>query len=382
MKYDECIGAIAVSVMLHIVTPSTFHRNYLLFFQKNSINNHLAIAENGLQSKIHIQCYPSMTMVNICTSERKELTHLSYSTSGELLASQSSSPAFEVTIWNWQCASIILQFKSAQLTDNFDLKFSMDNDRFMYSGGAKHLQFWDIVRTFTGLKLLHDTGHFGKFISCDILTVCPESRNRLLTNCEWGNVLVWENARIKFEVCRKNRLPCHSAPITQITLCNEYLYTIGMDNFMRVWFWDTIAMAEMHENEKIIEFEAVYEYEIMFSIRSRDDLLSFTLDLKNTRFCYIHDGSGVIWKSDIDVDFTSHRLEAIFRANSKDLVSLTVSPNATQLITLDARGVMCLYNYKSSAMIFQHRFPVASHCVVWCCKAVCLLFQLNLHNGF
>lgn len=324
-----------------------------------------------------------MTMISTCATERNELTHLSYSTSGELLASQSNSPAFEVTIWNWQSASIILQFKSAQLGANFDLKFSTENHRYMYTAGAKHLQFWDIVRTFTGLKLLHDTGRFGKFISCDILTVCPESRNRLLTNCEWGNVLVWENARIKFEVCRKNRQPLHTALITQISLYHDYLYTIAMDSFVRVWFWDTIAMAEMHEHEKIIEFEAVYEYEITLSIRSRDDLLSFTLDPENTRFCYIHDGSGVIWKSDIDVDFTSHRLEAIFRASSKDLVSLTMSPNANQLITLDAKGVMCLYNYRtkptkaSSAMIFQHRFPVASHCVVWCCKAVCLLFKLN-----
>lgn len=340
----------------------------------------MAIAENGFESKIYLQSYPSMTVVSVCSTERKELTHLSFSTSGELLASQSISPEFEVTIWNWQNASIMLQFKTDQLKDNFDLKFSMESDRFMYSGGAKHLQFWDIVRTFTGLKLLHVTGRFGKFNSCKILTVCPEGRNRLLTNCEWGNILVWENARIKFEVCRKNRQPCHNATITQITLCNEYLYTIGMDNFVRVWFWDTVAMAELRENDKVVEFEAVYEYEIKSSIRSNEDLLSFTLGLENKQFCYIHDGNGVIWQSVTDVDFTSHCLEAIFRASSKDLVCLVMSPNSTQLITLDVRGVLCLYNYKSSTMIFHHRFPVASHCLVWCGKEVGLLSKLIFHN--
>lgn len=311
-----------------------------------------------------------MDVMSVCSTERKRLAHLSYSSSGDLLASQSNAPEFEVTIWNWQSATVLLQFKNARIKNNYDLKFSMENDRFMYTGGAKYLHFWDIVQTFTGLKLLHDFGRFGKFKSGDILTVCPEGRNRVLTNCEWGNVLVWENSRIKFEVCRKNRQPCHNAPITQITLNDEYLYTIGMDNYVRVWFWDTIAMAALKEHEKFIEFEAVYEYEIKSSIRSSDDLLSFTIDPENKQSCYIHDGNGVIWKSVIDVDFTSHILEPIFRASSKDLVCLAMSPSSTHLITLDARGVLCLYNYKNGEMFFHHRFTVVSHSLVWCSEKV------------
>lgn len=329
----------------------------------------MAIAENGLKSNICIHSYPSMEMVSECSSNGIELAHLSYSSSGELLASQSSSPEFAVTIWNWKTSTVLLQFKNAQLGGNFDLKFSLENDRFMYTGGAKHLHFWDIVRTFTGLKLKHDFGRFGKFMACDILTVCPETSNRLLTNCEWGNVLVWENGHIQFEVCRKNRQPCHDAPITQISLLNEYLYTIGMDNFMRIWFWDTVAMANRCENQKFIEFEAVYEYEIK-SIRCGGELLSFTIDSENEQFCYIHDGNGVIWKSVVDVDFTMHSLEVMFRASSSNLVCLAMSPNSSQLITLDAKGILCLYNYIAGEILFHYRFPVASHSLVWCSHQV------------
>lgn len=332
----------------------------------------MAIAENGRESKIYVRNYPTMEIVSVCSTEhRKELTHLSYSSSGELLASQSSAPEFEVTIWNWQTATMLLQFKNKQIKENFDLKFSMENDRFMYTGGEKLLHFWDIVRTFTGLKLIHNFGRFGKFMTCDILTVCPDKSNRVLTNY-LGNVLVWQNGQIKYEMCRKNRQPCHNAAITQIILCNEYLYTIGKDNYVRVWYWDEVALANKQENEKIVEFEAVYEYEIKSSIRSSDDLLSFTIDFANTQFCYIHDGNGVIWKSIIDSDFTSHTLEAIFRASSKDLVDTAVSSISTQFITLDGRGVLCLYNYKSGEMIFHYRFPVAACSLVWCSKKVIL----------
>ncbi|XP_055326896.1 uncharacterized protein LOC129580473 [Sitodiplosis mosellana] len=337
---------------------------------KNVTNNHLAIAENGCESKIYIRNYPSMEIVSVCSSGRSELEILSYSSSGKLLASQSNVPEFEVTIWDWQTATMLLQFRSTQINDNFDLKFSMDNDRFMYTGGAKHLHFWDIVQTFTGLKLIGNFGRFGKFKTCDILTVCTDKNNRLLTNCDWGNVLVWQNGQIKFEMCRKNRQPCHNATITQIILCNEYLYTIGKDNYVRIWFWDDVTLIDKRENEKIIEFEAVYEYEINSSIRSSDDLLSFTIDPDNAQFCYIHDGNGVIWKSIIDSDFTSHTLEAIFRASSRDLVSAAVSPNSTQFITLDGRGVLCLYNYKSGEMVFQYRFRVIASSLVWCSKEV------------
>lgn len=311
-----------------------------------------------------------MDIVSVCLTERKEWAHLSYSISGKLLASQSNAPEFEVTIWDWQTATILLQFKNTQIKDNFDLKFSMENERFMYTGGAQHLHFWDIVKTFTGLKLLNNFGHFGKFNTCDILTVCPDKSNRLLTNCDLGNVLIWQNGQIKFEMCRKNRQPCHNASITQINLYNEYLYTIGKDNYVRIWFWDEVALADKRENEKIIEFEAVYEYEIKSSIRSSDDLLSFTIDPENAQFCYIHDGNGVIWKSIIDSDYTSHSLEAIFRASSKDLICTAVSPISTQFITLDIRGVLCLYNYKNGEMVFQHRFSVTACSLVWCPKKV------------
>lgn len=296
-------------------------------------------------------------------------THLSYSCSGEMLAAQSAAPEFRVTIWNWSAATILLQFNGAHIGENFDLKFSMQNERFLYGGSAKYVHFWDIVRTFTGLKLFHSFGHFGKFKTCDILTVCPETSSRVLTNCEWGNVLVWENGKILFEVCRKNRQPCHNAPITQITLCNEYLYTIATDRFVRIWFWDTVALANRHEHQKFIEFEAVYEYEIT-SICCGDELLSFTINPNNEQYCYIHDGNGVIWKCVVDTDFTTHRLEAIFRASSKNLVCLAIAPNGMQLATLDAKGILCLYNSHSGEMVFHYRFSIASHSLVWCSPKV------------
>lgn len=306
-----------------------------------------------------------MNLVNVCkTDSSQSYIYLGYSYSGELLASQ-STPEYVLSIWNWRTATILLQFKHPKFENIFDLKFSHYNDRFLFTGGVEHLHFWNIVRTFTGLKLQHSSGRFGKFQMCDILSVCTENDSRVLTNCEWGNILAWEDGCIKFEVCQKNRQPCHNAVITQIYWCEDRIYTIGMDNFLKIWFWDAVAIANLKETEKLFEIESIYEFEISSGVSVNYNFLSFAIDERSHPICYVHDGNGTIWRCSINKDLTTHQSETLFRANSNALVDITASPCTCLLATFDRRGVLRVYNYVSGDIIFYFRFSVLGSAITW-----------------
>lgn len=98
-----------------------------------------------------------------------------------------------------------------------------------------------MAHTSTGLKLKGTLGRFGNTDICDIFSILSlpdekvfiymfylktiikktvkiftEINFQILSGCSWGNILVWEENAIKFEILRKGRKPCHSAAIMQI----------------------------------------------------------------------------------------------------------------------------------------------------------------------
>jgi cilia- and flagella-associated protein 44 len=85
----------------------------------------------------------------------------------------------------------------------------------------------------------------------------------VLSGSQWGNILVWDGGSIKIEVCRKGRKPCHSAPITQILMQNgQDVITVGQDGHVRIWFWETVELADPPEDDRVVEIEPIYEYKI------------------------------------------------------------------------------------------------------------------------
>ena len=49
----------------------------------------------------------------------------------------------------------------------------------------------------------------------------------MISTCHWGNLLVWENGRIRLEFKRKDGTSCHDGPINQIVADEGELITIG-----------------------------------------------------------------------------------------------------------------------------------------------------------
>lgn len=61
---------------------------------------------------------------------------------------------------------------------------------------------------------------------------------QVVSGCEWGNILLWEEGLITLEICRKNRLPCHAKAITQFEYMNGELISIGKNPFYIMLYGD------------------------------------------------------------------------------------------------------------------------------------------------
>lgn len=88
--------------------------------------------------------------------------------------------------------------------------------------------------TFTGLKLQGELGRFGRTEISDIEGYVELPDGKVLSGCEWGNLLLWDGGLIKVEITRRGRRPCHTGPIMQILLDEGELMTIGVDGSIRV----------------------------------------------------------------------------------------------------------------------------------------------------
>ena len=57
---------------------------------------------------------------------------------------------------------------------------------------------------------------------------------KVLSGCEWGNMLLWDGGLITVEICKKGKKPCHNGMIQQFFMDEGELITIGVDGYIKV----------------------------------------------------------------------------------------------------------------------------------------------------
>jgi WD40 repeat protein len=330
-------------------------------FQKNPSSKypgHLTVAENGKKANIYIYKFPEMNLISLLKKGATcQYTLVDYSADGELLGSQGGFPDYTITIWDWKRQEIKLRAKSFG-NDVLNIFFSPWVPEQLTTCGIGHVKFWRMSDTFTGLKLQGVPGRFGKTEICNILGVYSMPDEKVLSGCEWGNILVWDEGLIKFEVCRKNRKPCHVGQITQISMHGEEVTTVGTDGFIRVWFWETVELADPPEDDLFVEIEPVLEYKI-----GNAELLKITSNDAGDKW-FGQDGNGGIWKFTMSQENPSIP-EQVFRCHSGEIVGLGVSPQSHHIATLAETGHLHVYDYQKRSMIFHHQFVAPGRDVIW-----------------
>lgn len=94
-----------------------------------------------------------------------------------------------------------------------------------------------------------------------ILLVTLRARFRftpqIISGCQWGNILVWEEGLIDVELMSKNRIPCHSAPIIMFLYSEstKELISVSMDGTIKIWYYQVVREANSSEVDKVVEID-------------------------------------------------------------------------------------------------------------------------------
>ncbi|CRK89887.1 CLUMA_CG003434, isoform A [Clunio marinus] len=327
--------------------------------------NHLTIGENGKNPTIFIYKFPEMKLISMLEKgAKRQFSVLDYTPNGELLASQGGDPDYMLTIWDWRRKEIKLRAKSFS-NDVVNLMFSPYISEQLITSGLGHIKFWKMASTFTGLKLQGLIGRFGKTEICDIYGICPMPDEKILSGCEWGNILVWDAGLIKLEVCRKNRKPCHKGPITQIFMRNaEEIMTVGTDGFICIWFWETVELADPPEDDRFVEIEPSHEFRVGENDYNAELLKIIQIEPEMPEY-YAQDGLGGIWKCEVSTETLPNPPKQLFHCHAGEIVAMCTSSVSQHVATLGKDGRLYVYDYIKHKMIYHHQFVAAGCDFVW-----------------
>ncbi|XP_063994244.1 LOW QUALITY PROTEIN: cilia- and flagella-associated protein 44 [Diachasmimorpha longicaudata] len=350
---------------------------------KNPQECHIAVGETGDKPPIIIYKWPGMDIVRILQNgTEKNYSHLAYSPDGKLLLSQGSSPDYFLTIWNWIKSTPMLRCKSYE-QDIYNAIFSPTIPGHLVTSGSGHIKCWKISKTFTGLKLEGVLGKFGKTEISDIVGLYSMPDEKVISGCEWGNILVWEEGVIKLEVRRKNNRSCHSKMITQFEYSNGDLISIGMDGWLRVWSYETIDQTDASQDRGFIEIEPINEFEINLEKNYVDSSptssMLMALEKKyptdeQDKEWYGQDGNGGLWLIDLsmfDETLTNNHKKStnstrqLLRCHAGPIMDMTACTWNCLIATIGSDCHLHVYNYAERKLVASYRFSDGGTTAVW-----------------
>ncbi|XP_013136912.1 PREDICTED: cilia- and flagella-associated protein 44 [Papilio polytes] len=284
---------------------------------------------------------------------------MDFSPDGELLASVGKEPDYNLTIWNWKKHKILLRTSAFSFDVNAAM-FSKYCPGQLTTAGAAHIKFWKMAETFTGLKLKGDLGRFGKTEICDVLGVYPMPDEKVLSGCEWGNILVWEAGLVKLEVTQRGRKTCHKAPVIQFMLspAGDEVTTISRDGCVRAWYWDTVEQADPPEDDPYVELNPVAETCVpgcqIMCLKHQKDM-----------YWYAQDGNGGIWTVDIEIDKIECNHNKISTYHSGEVIAMVVLRLHPILLTVGCDGALQAYSTDTQLLLARYQFPCAVTCMLY-----------------
>ncbi|XP_072939178.1 cilia- and flagella-associated protein 44 [Epargyreus clarus] len=284
---------------------------------------------------------------------------LDFSPDGELLASVGKEPDYNLTIWNWKRHRILLR-TSAFTFDVNTVMFSPYCPGQLTTAGAAHIKFWKMANTFTGLKLKGELGRFGKTEICDVLGVYPMPDEKVLSGCEWGNVLVWEAGLVKLEVTQRGRKTCHKAPVIQFMLspAGDEVTTIARDGCVRAWYWDTVEQADPPEDDPYVELNPVAETCV-------PGCQIMTLKHQKDMYWYAQDGNGGVWTVELEIDKIECNHRKVFTCHAGSIVAMAALRTHPILVTAGEDGALQAYNTDTHVLLARYQFQTAVTCLFY-----------------
>ncbi|XP_033757971.1 cilia- and flagella-associated protein 44-like isoform X3 [Pecten maximus] len=374
---DEKTVIFAAGNLVQLVDLQTREHTYLRSTSGGGVGalavhpsrKYFAVAEKGNSPNINIFEYPSLKLYRIMRGgTERSYSYVDFSSDGELLASQGGNPDFMLTVWRWREEMTVLRSKAFS-QDVFRATFSTELEGQLTTAGTTHIRFWKMADTFTGLKLQGALGKFGKTEISDIEGYVELPDGKVLSGCEWGNMLLWEGGLIKVEICCKGRKPCHIGNIMQILLDEGELMTVGEDGFIKVWDFESVDTADTTDDTGMFEMEPMNELRVGDGVKLQSISKSFDAETEMT-FWYAQDANGGIWKLDLSFSHTSLAPEKMFTYHAGAILGCDTSPVSHIVATTGQDHTVRVFDYLQQKQLCEMKFASGGSALLWAPQVV------------
>eukprot|EP01065_Artemidia_motanka_P009840 TRINITY_DN15100_c0_g2_i1.p1 TRINITY_DN15100_c0_g2~~TRINITY_DN15100_c0_g2_i1.p1 ORF type:complete len:1845 (+),score=929.68 TRINITY_DN15100_c0_g2_i1:115-5649(+) len=332
-------------------------------------------APNLPRPRVYIYEYPSKRLYKQLRDGTEQLyTAASFSSRGDKIATVGGANDYMLTVWNWEQESVILRFK-AWGSEVFRVTFNPYDDGFLTTSGVGHMKFWEMAKTFTGLKLKGDIGKFGKVDIQDVSGYAELPDGKVLSGSESGRLLLWEAALIKTELQVTDGESCHEGPIEVVELLEEppdeeggnpkrIFMSAGHDGYMKYWRFSDVDMADTTEEKPVFEMDCVRSVLI-------DESCSIKAVSKGPTHWLIQDMKGAYWRTkvlDYDAicsDAPSPPSEVVVRFHAGAITCVEASPSDHSCVTGGSDGTLRMWDYINRREMYTSQFSAGVTFLFW-----------------
>mmetsp|Transcript_13054 Transcript_13054/g.24383 ORF Transcript_13054/g.24383 Transcript_13054/m.24383 type:complete len:1620 (+) Transcript_13054:1554-6413(+) len=314
---------------------------------------YFAVGEKGAWPNVYIYSYPDLRLYRILRKgTEKSYSSISWSNSGDKLATVGSEPDYMLTVWDWKQERVILRSKAFG-QEVYRVSFSPMYDQQITTSGTAHIRFWKMAKTFTGLKLQGDIGKFGAVELSDISAFVELPDGKVLSTSEYGNLLLWEGGLIKAVLTKADGSPCHNGSVEALMFEDECFISAGSDGYLRWWTFQSVDMAEPDETVDV-PIDCVREVMV-------GDYAKIMSIVKDEEKWIIVDGKGKLWF--VSHDFSDQRVLQNYHAGK--IMDSIIAPVGNALITIGQDGATRLWDFINKKEIYQQEWVGKGHCLAW-----------------
>lgn len=279
---------------------------------------------------------------------------LSFNQTGDKIASVGSDPDYNMLIWNWMNESIILKAKAFS-QEIFNVQFSQNFEGKLISSGIGHIKFWEMAKTFTGLKLQGELGKFGQIDLSDISAFLEFQDGKVLCGTENGTFLLWEGIFIKAHIMVNEESTCHNGLIEYMAWenNNESIVTGGHDGYLKWWSFQEIDNISVDDNS--LGFVQPSKQKLLINPISNLPVKIINL-VKEKDFCLVQDGNGGLLKI-LNLNSTDEeiRIESIYEFHSGPVIKLCLMSPSPYLVTQGSDATASLVNMQDLVKNFTDK---------------------------
>jgi WD40 repeat protein len=313
-----------------------------------------ALGESGKNPNLLIYHYPSCRLYRMLKGGTESaFTALNFSPDGKMLAAVGTFPDYTLTVWDWEKENLILRAKAFS-QDIYRVTFSDKLGGRLTTGGVGHIRFWEMARTFTGLKLQGEIGKFGNIEISDTSGYAMFPDGKVLSGSESGSLLLWEDSLVKCEFDRQGGKRCHKGMVEVVFLSGHDIITAGRDGVIRVWDFTTIDTAETEDTSNPIDLAMKFKLRVAkgASVKSMHRVGAGYL---------VVDQNGALWRVDLD----NKTVMLIQHYHAGAVRAAAFSPKAPLFVTGGDDGYVRLWNIVDRSLVGELHFEAAVTRIVW-----------------